>query len=89
MTKDESIRRFQKAVLKKFGKGVRFCHQERDTSEDLDERIDVSVPLDNIDWTVVQPAVEVALKISGASRYFEIGGSGLGFGYRDVSVYRK
>jgi hypothetical protein len=89
MTKAESIKRFEKAVMKKFGKGASFSHHDADPDEEIIEGIEVSVPVDNIDWATVEPGVEAALKSSGASRYFAIGGSGLGFGYRDVSIYRK
>ena len=88
-TKAETIKRFRAAVNKKFGEGAQFEHQEADPLDELEERIDVSVPVDKIDWSTVEPAVEVLLKDSGASRYFEIGGAGLGFGYRDVSLCRK
>jgi hypothetical protein len=89
MTKAESIKRFEKAVVKKFGKGTYFSYRDADPDEEIVEGIEVSVPIDNIDWANVSPGVEAALKSSGASRYFAIGGSGLGFGYRDVSIYRK
>jgi len=89
MTKAESIQRFRQAVLKKFGKGTNFSHHDADPDEDIPEGIEVSVPVDNIDWAIVEPGVESLLKSSGASRYFAIGGAGLGFGFRDVSIYRK
>lgn len=93
MTKAEAIRRFRRAFLRKYGKSARFEHRERDRSDPQfpePERIDVSVRLTRkIDWSDVEPAVEAMLKRTGASRYFEIGGAGLGFGYRDVSVYRR
>lgn len=89
MSKSESIRRFQKAVMEKFGDKTNFSHHEADPSEDMPERIEVAVPTDDIDWASVSPGVLALLRSSGASDHFEFGGSGLGFGYRDISLYLK
>lgn len=88
-TKDATIARFKLAFTHRFGRRAEFSHNIPAPGDDDVENISVSVPIDNIDWSEVEPAVKSMLKSSGASRYFEIGGSGLGFGFRDVSMYRR
>lgn len=89
MTKSESIKRFQKAVMERFGDKTNFDHHEAEPDEDMPESIEVAVPTDDIDWTSVSPGVLELLRSSGASEHFEFGGAGLGFGYRDISLYLK
>jgi len=88
-TKDATIARFKQAYTHKFGRRAEFSHITLESAEDGVESIEVSVPIDNIEWTEVDPAIKSMLQTSGASRYFEVGGSGLGFGFRDVSLYRR
>ena len=88
-TKDATIARFKLAFTHRFGRRAEFSHNTIESAEDGVESIEVSVPIDNIDWSEVDPAVKSILQSSGASRYFEIGGAGLGFGFRDVSMYRR
>ncbi len=88
-TKDATIKRFEQAFAHRFGKRADFNHHTLESADDGVESIEISVPVDNIDWTTVEPAVKSLLQSSGASRYFEIGGAGMGFGFRDVSMYRR
>ena len=90
MKKSDAIKKFKQAFERKFGKNsCSFHYQEKDDGEKQIEMISVSVNVAKIDWDKVEPIVEGLLAASGASRYFEIGGAGLGFGWRDVSIYRK
>lgn len=84
MTKQQLLDKFERTFRKKFGKNAIYEYEKDD-----DERISVSVPLDVMDWGEIEPAVEKLLKSTGLSRYFEVGGAGTGFGFRDVSIYRK
>lgn len=89
-SKTDTIKSFQAAFTRKFGKSAVFNHYAADPDDkDTPESIQVSVPVDEIDWEDVEPGVQSLLKQSGASRYFAVGGAGLGFGFRDVSIYRK
>ncbi len=88
-TKDATIARFKQAFTHRFGRRAEFSHNTSDSDEDGIENIQISVPTDTIDWHTVEPGVKSILQSSGASRYFEIGGSGMGFGFRDISMYRR
>ena len=89
MTKKEVISKFKRAFQRKFGKLALYWYSERDLKNKMPERIDVSVPLDLMEWGEIEPAVEEMMKKTGLGRYFEIGGAGTGFGFRDISIYRK
>jgi hypothetical protein len=92
MTKKEAIAKFRRAFLRKFGKRAFYEHSERAIEDDgykMPERIDVSVSLDIMEWGEIEPAVEAMIKRTGLGRYFETGGAGTGFGFRDVSIYRR
>lgn len=92
MTKKQAIDKFKRAFSRKFGKRAVYEHSDRiieDGIPDTPERIDVGVPTDMMDWGDVEPAVEAMIKKTGLGRYFEIGGAGIGFGFRDVSICRK
>jgi hypothetical protein len=88
-TKDATVARFKQAFAHRFGRRAEFNHYTIESADDGIETIQVSVPTDNIDWSTVEPDVKALLQSSGASRYFEIGGAGYGFGFRDVSIYRR
>ncbi len=89
MTKKEAISKFKRAFQRKFGKRALYWYSKRDLKEKMPERIDVGVPLDTMGWGGIEPAVEAMMKKVGLSRYFEIGGAGTGFGFRDISICRK
>lgn len=89
MTKKEAITKFKRAFQRKFGKRALYWHAERDLKDKMPERIDVGVPLNLMEWGKIEPAIEAMMKKTGLGRYFEIGGAGTGFGFRDVSIYRK
>ena len=89
MTKKELISKFKRAFQRKFGKRALYWYSERDLKDKMPERIDVSVPLDVMEWGEIEPAIEAMMKKTGLGRYFETGGAGTGFGFRDISIYRK
>lgn len=89
VTKDEAIAAFRKAFRSRFGHAALFDHCPREDDDELVERITVSVSTGEHDWSTVEPKIEALLRETGADEFFEIGGAGLGRGWRDVSIYRK
>lgn len=76
----KAIDKFKRAFKKKFGNKATF---------EYTHRIAVEVPISAMEVEDIEPAVKKMLAAAGLDDTFEIGGSGAGFGMRDISIYAK